>query len=197
MSAVNTKALQDQIWEIYVIAKTDLSAAFKDDLTNAEALRAELDAMTFTRLASVTDLQMSVNLSDNLVEVEADDTWTLKKFTRPAVTISWNWYEVWDIDTLKVILWINSLAVVWTPNSVDYGFNLATRTIPELIIKIVTTADTDWDVNTTYLYNAWLSGELVFAFLDVVRAWDLPASAFEFTWNKGGFVLVNDERQGA
>ncbi len=197
MSAVNTKALQDQIWEIYVIAKTDLSAAFKDDLTNAEALRAELDAMTFTRLASVTDLQMSVNLSDNLVEVEADDTWTLKKFTRPAVTISWNWYEVWDIDTLKVILWINSLAVVWTPNSVDYGFNLATRTIPELIIKIVTTADTDWDVNTTYLYNAWLSGELVFAFLDVVRAWDLPASAFEFTWNKGWFVLVNNERLGA
>jgi hypothetical protein len=74
MSAVNTKALQDQIGQIYVIAKTDLSAAFKDDLTNAEALRAELDAMTFTRLASVTDLQMSVNLSDNLVEVVADDT---------------------------------------------------------------------------------------------------------------------------
>lgn len=197
MSAVNQYALQDLIWEIYVIAKTDLTVAFKDDLTNSETLRAELDALSFTRLASVTDLQMSWNLSDNLVEVEADDTWTLKKFTRPAVVISWNWFEVWDIDSLKVILWINSLAVVGSPTSVNYGFNLTTRTIPELIIKIVTVPNAEWKVKTFYLYNAWVSGELVFAFLDVVRAWDLPASAFEFTWNKGGFFLGNDQLQWA
>lgn len=194
MSAVNQNALQDQIWELYVIAKTDLAATFKDDLTNAETLRAELDAMTFTRMASVTDLSMSMNLSDNLVEVEADDTWTLKKFTRPQVTISWNWFEVWDVDALEILLWINQLAVAGSPTSVDYGFNLSTRTIPELIVKIVTTADTNNKVNTVYLYNAWLSWELVFSFLDVVRAWDLPASAFELTWNKWGFVLINSER---
>jgi hypothetical protein len=143
MSAINENALQDQIWELYVIAKTTLTADLTDNLSNSETLRAELDALTFERMASVTDLSMAVNLSDNLVEVEADDTWTLKKYTRPAITISWNWFEVWEIDTLKVILWISSLDVVWTPNSTNYWMNLNTREIPELIIKIVTTPDTN------------------------------------------------------
>jgi len=71
--------------------------------------------------------------------------------------------------------------------------NIATRDIPELIVKIVTVADSDGAVNTAYLYNAGLSGELVNSFLDIVRAGDLPTSAFEFTGNKGGFVLINSE----
>jgi hypothetical protein len=145
-------------------------------------------------LASVTDLSLSVNLADNIVEVEADDTWTLKKFTRPSVTVSWNWFEVWDINTLKVILWINSLDVVWTTNSVDYWLTLTTRDIPELIVKIVTVPDDNNKIKTVYLYNAWLSWDLAFSFLDVVRAWDLPASAFELQGNKGWFVLFNDQR---
>ncbi len=197
MSAVNENALQDQIWELYVIGRTDLSVAFLNDLSNSETLRAELDAMTFIRMASVTDLSLAVNLSDNLVEVEADDTGTLKKFTRPSAIISWNWFEVWDIDALKVLLGINSLDVVWSPTSVNYWMNLTTRTIPELIVKIVTVPDANNKVNTVYLYNSWLSWELVFSFLDVVRAWDLPVSAFELTWNKGWFVLINSERLGA
>lgn len=197
MSAIKNGALQDQIWQLYVIAKSTLSTAFLDNLTTAEALRTELDALTFTRMASITDLNLKLNLSDNLKEVEADDTWTLKKYTRPSVIISWNWFEVWDIDALKILLWINSLAVAGSPTSVDYWFNLSTRTIPELIVKIVTVADSNWDVDTVYLYNAWLSWELVLSFLDVVRAGDLPASAFELTWNKGWFVLVNSERLGA
>lgn len=197
MSAITEGALQDQIWELYVIAKTDLSASFLNNMTNAEALRAELDALTFTRMASVTDLNMAVNLTDNLVEVEADDTGTLKKFTRPQVTISWNWFEVWDVDALSILLGITSLAVAGSPTSVDYGWNNTTRTIPELIVKIVTVADSNGDVDTVYLYNAWLSGELVFSFLDVVRAGDLPASAFELVWNKWGFVLINSQRLGA
>jgi len=197
MSAIKNGALQDQIWQLYVIAKSTLSTAFLDNLTTAEALRTELDALTFTRMASITDLNLKLNLSDNLKEIEADDTWTLKKYTRPSVIISWNWFEVWDIDALKILLWINSLAVAGSPTSVDYWFNLSTRTIPELIVKIVTVADSNWDVDTVYLYNAWLSWELVLSFLDVVRAGDLPASAFELAWNKGWFVLVNSERLGA
>ncbi|MDD3302282.1 MAG: hypothetical protein PHN31_01905 [Candidatus Gracilibacteria bacterium] len=197
MSAVNENALQDQIGELYVIGRTDLSVAFLNDLSNSETLRAELDAMTFIRMASVTDLSLAVNLSDNLVEVEADDTGTLKKFTRPSAIISGNWFEVGDIDALKVLLGINSLDVVGSPTSVNYGMNLTTRTIPELIVKIVTVPDANNKVNTVYLYNSGLSGELVFSFLDVVRAGDLPVSAFELTGNKGGFVLINSERLGA
>jgi hypothetical protein len=74
MSAINENALQDQIGQLYVLARTDLSVAFDNALTNAETIRAELDAMSFERLASVTDLSLSVNLADNIVEVEADDT---------------------------------------------------------------------------------------------------------------------------
>jgi len=88
MSAIKDKALQDEIGWLYVATKVDLSATFLNNMTNAETLRTELDALTYVRVASITDLTMTVNLSDNLVEVEADDTGTLKKFTRPQVTIS-------------------------------------------------------------------------------------------------------------
>ena len=193
MSAVNEYALQDDIGYLYVIAKEDLSEDFKNDMSNSETLRAELDALSFTRMASVTDLALTTNLTDNLVEVEADDTGTLKKFTRPAVTISGNWFEVGDIDVLKIILGVSSADEAWPPASTNWGMNIATRDIPELIVKIVTVADSDGAVNTAYLYNAGLSGELVNSFLDIVRAGDLPTSAFEFTGNKGGFVLINSE----
>lgn len=194
MSAINVNALQDVIWQLYVIKRTDLSADFLNDLTNSEALRAELDAMSFQRMASVTDLTMNVNLSDNIVEVEADDTGTLKKFTRPAINITGNWFEVGDVDTLAVLLDINKLDVAGSPDSVNWGMSLTTRSLPELIVKIVTVPDDNNKIKTAYLYNAGVSGELAFSFLDVVRAGDLPASSFELNGNKGGFVLVNDQR---
>jgi len=193
MSAVNEYALNNDIGWLYVIPKVDLTATFLNDMSNSETLRAELDALTFTRVASITDLQLSTNLSDNLVEIETDDTGVIATFTRPAVTISGNWFESWDIDVLKIVLGVSSADEVWPPASTNWGMNLTKRDIPELILKIVTVADDNGSVNTTYLYNAGLSGEIIAPFLDPVRAGDIPGSAFEFVGKKGGFVLVNSQ----
>jgi hypothetical protein len=153
MSAVNEFALQDVIGEIYVAPRTNLTAEFKNDMTTAEAVLTELDALSYQRMASITDLSLSTNLSDNLVEIEADDTGTLKKFTRPQVNITGNWYEVGDIDTLKVLLNIDSAIISGTPDAVVTGWELSTRDLPELIVKIVAT-DLAGKVKTAYLYNA-------------------------------------------
>lgn len=197
MAAIKEGALQDAIGEIYVAPKVTLSEAFNNDLSNSETLRTELDALTYTRIASVTDLALTINLTDNLVEVEADDTGTLKKFTRPAISVAGNWFEVGDVDALAVILGINSLDVAGSPNSVNWGFNITTRDIPELIVKIVTVANDAGESDTAYVYDSGISGDLVLSFLDIVRAGDLPASPFDFQGNKGGFVLVNSERIAA
>lgn len=197
MSATNPSALQDVTAKLYVATKTSLSAEFLNDLSNAESLRAEIDALTFTRVASVTDLTLSINLQDNLVEVESDDNGILKTFTQPAVNISWNRYEVWDADVLEIVLWINQLAVSGSPNSVDYWFKLSSRTLPELIVKIVTDADDNNEVKTVYLYNAGISADIQQTFLDVTRTQDLPASPFEFQGKKWWFLLINDQRIAA
>jgi hypothetical protein len=75
MSAVNAKALQDVIGEIYVAPKSTLTAVFKEDMSTSEALITELNALTtFERMASVTELSLAVNLADEVFEAKADDT---------------------------------------------------------------------------------------------------------------------------
>lgn len=194
MSATNPNALQDVIGKLYVAPKVSLWVDLDDDMTNSESVRTALNALTYTRMASITDLTMSINLQDKLVEVESDDNGILKSFSLPTINITGNWFETGDVDALEVLLGIQSLAVAGSPNSVNYGFNLATRVIPELVVKIVTDADENGNVKTAYLYNAGLSADLQFTFLDIVRAGDLPASPFELAGKKGGFVLINDQR---
>jgi len=75
MSAVNAKALQDVIGEIYVAPKSNLTAVWKDDMSTSAALITELGALTtFERMASVTELSLAVNLADEVFEAKADDT---------------------------------------------------------------------------------------------------------------------------
>jgi hypothetical protein len=76
------------------------------------------------------------------------------------------------------------LDVTDTTNSTNWGMELSTRSIPELIVKIKTVADEDGLIKTAYLYNAGLNGELVLSFLDVVENQNLPGSSFELTGNK-------------
>lgn len=194
MPATNPAALQDVAAKLFVAPRVALSADFENDLSNSETLRAELDALTYTRVASITDLTMAVNLQENLVEVDSDDNGVLKTFTEPAVNITGNWFETGDVDTLEVLLGIDQLAVAGSPNSINYGFNISTRVVPELIVKIVTVPDENNKIKTVYAYNAGINSDLQFTFLDITRNQDLPASPFEIAGKKGGFVLVNDQR---
>lgn len=182
--ATNPNALQDVSAKLYVAPRVTLSDDFLNDLSNAETLRSELDAITYTRIASITDLTMAINLQDNLVEIESDDNGILKTFSQPSVNLTGNWFETGDVDALKILLGIESLNVAGSPDSVDYGMNINTRVVPEIIVKVVTEPDENNKVKTVYMYNAGISADLQFTFLDIVRAGDLPASPFEIAGKK-------------
>lgn len=193
MAATNENALQLQAADVYVATRVPVTALL-EDMSNADTVRTELEALTYVRIASVTDVQCAINTSDNVVRVETDDNGTIYTAFRPAATISGNWFEVGEIPALEVVLGISSTLVIGSPNKKLWGTNLATRKLPELIIKIVGKVDENNKNNTIFLYDCGLEGDLVFAFTDIVRAGDLPASPFSFTGNRGGFVLADFER---
>jgi len=84
----------------------------------------------------------------------------LKKYVRPSIRITGNWFEAGNVNTLKIILGVNSATITGTPpakNAVNWGLALTTKSVPELIVKIVTQPDEDGLIKTIYLYNSSLS----------------------------------------
>ena len=193
MSALNENALSVLAWDVYVAEWASITA-LDDSLSNAVTVISEMDALSYTRLASVTDVQFAVNTSENQIKVETDDNGVIYQAYTPQAKISWNWYEVGEIPAIQKILWVNVLDVVGSPNSKIYGQNLTTKELPKLVIKIVGKNDANGKNNIVYLYDAGLSGDLIQAFVDVVRAGDITPSAFEFLGNKGGTRVVKAER---
>jgi len=278
MAATNERALGKYPWLVYVWEYTSDIPALLDDMSNANAVTAYIDSnITFKRLASVIDVQVSTNLNADVVEVVTDDNWTIYKATTPEVKITWQWYESWEVDTVKTITGQNDLSVAgtlvswasqtiaswtkayneytalenqngdgsaisitsvtgwtdwalvadtdyvltevnwvygitildsttvttmaqdfvivydYTPTATKYlGLNVKALEIPKLVVKIVST---DWtDVNTEYLIDSGFEWELIGAYMDVVRAWNLTPSAFDFKANKNGARIGKYER---
>ena len=96
------------------------------------------------------------------------------------------------MDVLEKVLGINSVDVSGTTDYTAYGSNLQVKELPKLVIKIVWNNDANGKNKTIYLYDAWLNGDLIQGFVDVVRAWDVPNSPFEFMGNRWGLWLVKD-----
>ena len=193
MPSVNEDALSILAWLVYV-AEWSAITALLDDLSNASIVAWELDALSYERLASVTDVKFSINTSDKQTKVETDDNGTIYSAYEPTAKISGNWYETGEVNVLKTILGLNVLDVAWTPNERIYWQNINSKELPKIVIRIVGKDDADWLNNTIYLYDAWLSGDVIQSFLDVVRAGDIPASPFEFIGNRGGVWLCKSER---
>ncbi len=278
MAATNEKALGKYPWLVYVWEYTSDIPALLDDMSNANAVTAYIDSnIVFKRLASVIDVQVSTNLNADVVEVVTDDNWTIYKATTPEVKITWQWYESWEVDTVKTITGQNDLSVAgtlvswasqtiaswtkayneytalenqngdgsaisitsvtgwtdwalvadtdyvltevnwvygitildsttvttmaqdfvivydYTPTATKYlGLNVKALEIPKMVVKIVSS---DWtNTNTEYLINSWFEWELIGSYIDVVRAWDLTPSAFDFKANKLGSRIGKYER---
>lgn len=193
MSASNENALSILAGLVYV-AEWAAITALEDDLSNASAVSLELAALSYERLASVTDVQFSVNTSDKTMKVETDDNGTIYSAYEPTAKISGNWYETGEVNVLATILWLSVLDVAWTPGARVYGQNITSKELPKIVIKIVGQDDSSGYNNTIYLYDAGLSWDVIQSFLDVVRAGDIPASPFEFIGNRWWIRLTIAER---
>jgi len=193
MSATNEQALSISAGKVY-IAEWAAITALDDTLSNAITVKSELDALSYERLSSVTDVEFAVNTSENQIKVETDDNGIIYQAYTPQAKITWNRYETGDVQALQYMLWVNVLDVAGSPASKLYGQNLTTKSLPKLVIKIVGINDSNWEKNTVYLYDAWLSGDVIQSFVDVVRAWDIKPSPFEFMGNKWWMWLVSAER---
>lgn len=193
MAATNENALSVLAGLVYVAEWTAITPLL-DDLTNASTVAQELAALSYERLASVTDVKFSVNTSDKQTKVETDDNGTIYSAYEPTAKISGNWYETGEVNVLKTILWLSVLDVAWTPGCRVYGQNISSKELPKIVIKIVGKDDANNKNNVIYLYDAGLSGDIIQSFLDIVRAGDIPASPFEFTGNRGGVRLAVSER---
>lgn len=193
MSATNENALSILAGLVYVAPRSSITA-LKDDMSNASIVAGELNALSYERLASVTDIQFSVNTSEKTIKVETDDNGTIYSAYEPTAKVSGNWYETGEVNVLKTILGLTVLDVAWATAQRLYGQNITSKTLPKVVIKIVGKDDTNGKNNTIFLYDAGLSGDVIQSFVDVVRAGDIPASPFEFLGNRGGTWLVQSER---
>lgn len=193
MSATNQNALSILAGEVY-IAEWAAITALDDSLSNAATVKGELDALSYSRLASVTDVAFSVNTSENQIKVETDDNGVIYSAYTPTAKISGNWFETGEIGSLEKMLGVEVLNVWGSPASKIYGQNITTKELPKIVIKIVGKDDTNGKSNTVYLYDAGMSGDVIQSFIDVVRAGDINPSPFEFLGNKWGLWLVSAER---
>lgn len=125
MSAENQKALSVNPGVLEVATNPGTITALLADGSNAATVRAECDALTFLRVASVIDLQISQNFGDNIIEIVADDTGTIFKASLPSVVISANWYEIGETDVVTMITGAASLDVAATPVAVTTEIILA------------------------------------------------------------------------
>ncbi len=192
MTATNQKALSVLAWQVYV-ANWATITALDDSLSNVATVISELDALSYERMASVTDVQFAVNTSDNQIKIETDDNWVIYQAYTPNAKISWNRYEIGEMDVLEKVLGISSVDVSGTTDYTAYGSNLQVKELPKVVVKIVWNNDANGKNKTIYLYDAWLNSDMIQGFVDVVRAWDVPNSPFEFMGNRWGLRLVKDE----
>lgn len=115
MGAINSKALSVNPWIVEVAQYVSTLPVLLADNSNAVAVKSALDALTYVRVSSVTDVKVSENYGDNKVEIITDDNGTVYKSVAPSVTISGNWYEIWDVDSINAMVGKTILSVAWTP----------------------------------------------------------------------------------
>lgn len=94
-----------------------LATTLANDFNNIVAHRAEVDALTAYRLASVVDLQQSQSYAD-LLKIQADDTGVIYTATIPQVSVTGKYYEIFNTDVLKNVLGQKKVSIAASPVTV-------------------------------------------------------------------------------
>ena len=192
MSATNSNALSISTGKIY-IANWSAITALTDNLSNSVQVISDLDALSYTQIASVTDVTFAIWTGEKKVIVETDDNGIIWTGYIPSATITGNWFESNEVWVIEKVLGLTSLAVSATIPYKVMGQNITSKTLPKMVVKIVGTADSAGKKRTIYLYDSMMSTDILTSFLDVVRAGNLKGTAFTFEWNKNGIRLHKTE----
>ena len=117
MTAVNETHLNNVPWKLYV-ATYSASIPTLTAWTNDNTVASYIDAnLTFQRLASVIDLNESIDTTANQITVDADecDTWTIYKSSRYVTSISATWFEWNNPSANAIMLGLTDLNVAGAP----------------------------------------------------------------------------------
>lgn len=187
MGATNEKDLNKNPAIIEIVQDPGTITEILADGSNAEAVKTEIDALTFIRLASITDLAVSDDYSD-ILKVETDDNGVIYSSANEVVNITGNWYEAGDSDAIAEMTNKYVVATV-TPVGEIVGSKIGATEMPSLIIRITSDLGNS-KVKQVYLKDSNFTGQLINGFVDVNRAGDLPNSPFEFASNKWGDIFT-------
>lgn len=114
MTAINESALPKNVGYLYVADYAPTITQLLADLSNSSVVKGELDALSYDRIASITDLEIVENLAENLLQVDTDDTGTIYKATTPKISATGNWFELFETNVIEKILWQKVVNQAWT-----------------------------------------------------------------------------------
>lgn len=113
MSATNEKQLPKIAAKVYVATLPSNLVNLASNLSNVATLKAQIDALSLERIASVVDVQYIENYAD-AVKVETDDNGVIYNATVPTPRVTWNFYEVLNSALLSKIYGKSILNVAGT-----------------------------------------------------------------------------------
>ena len=186
--------------KVFVAPRGEI-AEIKKDLSNAKDIITACDALITgnkaKRIGSVIDVKLTIG-KGNEIEVKTDDKGTILKANTPEAKIAGSWYETLDFEAIKQFF---DLKVIDVPASggtekayTIAGQKLTPRVIPECVVILQGMENESGELVNVYLTSSAFTGELVFSFVDYVRAGSVENSPFEFTANQGGGWLIKREK---
>lgn len=185
MAATNEKHLNKSAGRIEIVQLPAGLTALADDLSNMAAVKTAIDALTFVRIASIVDLLVEEDYSDQ-VAIETDDNGVIYTSASPSVKIGGKYYE---IGNPAVLVEMVNKTKVSSAGEEYVGSKIQAGEVPALIVRITSNL-ANGNMRQVYCIDASFSGVLAQGFLDVNRAGDLPGSNFEFNGNKGGGIFT-------
>ena len=106
MSAINPRDIAKYAGVVSVATRPASVTAANSSNSNVKAVISEIEsAVTFTRLASITNLQVNTNTADSLVEQFADEPDTQEIYSAgvPLHTINFDVFEIKNFDALGIL----------------------------------------------------------------------------------------------
>ena len=197
--AANLKNISLTAAKVYIAPRGEI-AEVKKDLSNAKEIITACDKLITDskakRMGSVIDVKLTVG-KGNDIEVKTDDNGLLLRANTPEAKIAGNWYEVFDFEVIKQFLNIKVVDVAKSGQEKAYtiaGQKIAPSLIPECVVILEGLENDSNEKVFVYLTNSGFTGELVYSFVDYVRAGNVENTPFEFSANSGGARLIKKEK---
>ena len=195
----NLKNISLTAAKVYIAPRGEI-AEVKKDLSNAKEIITACDKLITDnkakRMGSVIDVKLTIG-KGNDIEVKTDDNGLLLRANSPEAKIAGNWYEVFDFEAIKQFLSIKVVDVAKNGQEKAYtiaGQKIAPNLIPECVVILEGLENDSSEKVFVYLTNSGFTGELVYSFVDYVRAGNVENTPFEFSANSGGAWLIKKEK---